>query len=85
MSNDGENCVPLGTTAENSECDGSNVPLSQPTGHTDDGGLKVPTNIAPNDVADKLLRDACHTKRELFSKSFEISTELSRFSIFDDV
>ena len=70
---------------EKSECGGSNVPLSQPTGHTEGGGPKVPTNIAPNDVGDKLLRDARHTKRELLGKIFEISRELSGFSISDDV
>ena len=85
MSKVGENRVPTGTAPEKSECEGSNVPLSQPTGHTEGGGPKVPTNIAPNDVGDKLLRDARHTKRELLGKIFEISRELSGFSISDDV
>ena len=85
MSKVGENRVPTGTTPEESECEGSNVPLSQHIGHTEGGGPKVPTNIAPNDVADKLLRDARHTKRELHVKVFEISRELSGFSISDDV
>ena len=77
--------VPTGTAAEKSECEGSNAPLSQPTGHTEGGGPKAPTSIAPNDVADKLSRDARHTKRELLGKIFEISRELSGFSVSDDV
>ena len=85
MSKVGENGVPKGTAPEKSECESSNVPLSRPTGHTEGGGPKVPTNIAPNDVADKLLRDAHHTKRELLGKFFEISRELSGFSISDNV
>ena len=85
MSKVGENRVPTCTAPEKSECEGNNAPLSQPTGHTEGGGPKVPTNIAPNDVADKLLRDARHTKRELLGKIFEISRELSGFSISDDV
>ena len=52
MSKVGENRVPTDTVPEKSECEGSNVPLSQPTGRIEGGGPKVPTNIAPNDVAD---------------------------------
>ena len=61
--------VSLPNRGSKSECEGSNVP----------------TNIAPNDVADKLISDARHTKRELLGKFFEISRELSSFSISNDV
>ena len=58
MSKVGENRVPTGTAPEKSECEGNNAPLSQPTGHTEGGGPKVPTNIAPSALSLPVLRNA---------------------------